>query len=179
MHVGTLAKRYAAALADLAAEQNLLDAVGTDLAVFLEVYKSTPGMAGVLTNPTALPKNQQDVLNAYLQQASPAPISGNFLGLLVAKRRMALIEEIVAAYQRDVEKRSGRITVNVQTPMPLTKALIKRLETLLSDVTGSQTLVEVEEKPELLGGLVVRIGSVMWDYSIRSRLHRLKAHMTG
>ncbi|MBF0154761.1 MAG: F0F1 ATP synthase subunit delta, partial [Magnetococcales bacterium] len=61
----------------------------------------------------------------------------------------------------------------------LTKAHIKRLETVMSEVTGKQAAVEVEEKPDLLGGLVIRIGSVMWDYSIRSRLHRLKAHMTG
>ncbi|MBF0135921.1 MAG: ATP synthase F1 subunit delta [Magnetococcus sp. DMHC-1] len=179
MRVNMLARRYAAALADLASEQNMLDTVGSDLANFLEVYKTTPGLAALLTSPTAALKNQQDVINSYLQQAVPSPLTGNFLGLLVKKRRMSYFEEIAAAYHHDVERRSGRIIVNVQTPMPLTKAHIKRLETVMSEVTGSEASVEVEEKPELLGGLVVRIGSVMWDYSIRSRLHRLKAHMTG
>ncbi|MBF0177661.1 MAG: ATP synthase F1 subunit delta [Magnetococcales bacterium] len=179
MQSGTLAKRYAAALAELAKEQDLLDTVGDDLAAFLEVYRTTPSLAALLTSPTAALKNQQDVLKTYLQQASPSPLTGNFLGLLVKKRRMSHLEEIVAAFRRNVDGQRGRVVVNVQTPMPLTKAHIKRLETVMSEVTGRQATVEVEEKPELLGGLVVRIGSVMWDYSIRSRLHRLKAHMMG
>ncbi|MBF0425825.1 MAG: ATP synthase F1 subunit delta [Magnetococcales bacterium] len=179
MQAGTLAKRYATALVELATEQDVLDAVGDDLAAFLEVYTITPGLAALLTTPTVALKDQRAAVETYLSQAAPAPLTGNFLRLLVAKRRMSQIGEVVAAYRADVDRRRGRVVVNVQTAMPLTKVHIKRLETVMSEVTGSQAAVEVEEKPDLLGGLVVRIGSVMWDYSIRGRLHRLKAHMTG
>ncbi|MBF0625765.1 MAG: ATP synthase F1 subunit delta [Magnetococcales bacterium] len=167
------------ALADLAAEQNLLDSVGRDLTTFVEVFQTTPGLAMLLTSPTAARKDQQAVVESFIGQAEPAPVTRNFLKLLVAKRRMALIEEIVAAFNRDVERRSGRITVAVQTPKPLNKAHIKRLEEILAQGTGRAVTLEVAEEPALLGGMVVRIGSVMLDYSVRCQLQRLKAHMMG
>ncbi|MBF0214964.1 MAG: ATP synthase F1 subunit delta [Magnetococcales bacterium] len=174
-----LAKRYATALADLAAEENLLGAVGDDLARFAEVVKATPGLHSLLTSPTAPVKEKHAALDAYLTHAAPARILGNFLKLLIDKRRMELVDSIMAAYHKEMETRGGRITVELQSAMPLEPHHAVDLQTTLSKLTGKEVRLESRVEPDLLGGIVVRIGSLMMDYSVRNHLNRLKAQMRG
>ncbi|OSM00029.1 ATP synthase F1 subunit delta [Magnetofaba australis] len=179
MHDSTIAKRYASALAELAAEQNALEVVGQDLAQFNELIAETPAFAQLLTNPTAAKSEQHAALTTYIDKAEPQPVSANFLRLLLDKRRMNIFSDIVAAYQRDLDARAGKIAVRVQTPKALLKRQSDALGASLSAATGKQVELELEEKPELLGGLVVQVGSVMMDYSVRNQLHRLKEIMKG
>lgn len=179
MHESTLAKRYATALAELAVEQNLLEAVGSDLNGFLELVRSTPALRFLLTSPTAERKDQHAALAIFLEQASPAHVTSNFLKLLVDKRRMALLESIVAAYNGDMDCRAGRVSVDVRVVMPLTAAYADRMRTTLSEATGKAVQLEMTTDPGILGGMVVTMGSVMIDYSVRNHLNRLKASMRG
>lgn len=177
MHESTLAKRYALALSELAAEAGLLGDVGRDLVGFVETVQATPTLHQLMVSPTSTQKDQHTTLAMWLQHARPQTVTANFLKLLVDKRRMALIEEIAVAYQRELETRSGTLAVAVQTPVPMSEESKGRLATLLSGITHKEIKLDATEDPALLGGMVVRMGSVMMDYSIRSRLSRLKAYM--
>ena len=179
MHETTLAKRYAAALAELAVEQNLLEAVGRDLNGFLDLFRSTPALRFLLTSPTAERRDQHVALAIFLEQATPAPVTSSFLKLLVDKRRMVLIESIVAAYNGNVDTRAGRMNVDVRVLMPLTGAHAEQLRETLSDATGKEIRLDMTTDPGILGGMVVTMGSVMIDYSVRHHLNRLKASMRG
>ncbi|MBF0460344.1 MAG: ATP synthase F1 subunit delta [Magnetococcales bacterium] len=179
MHESTLAKRYASALAELAVAQNILESVGDDLNGFLEVFRSTPALRFLLTSPTAERRDQHAALAIFLEQADPAPVTSNFLKLLVDKRRMTLIESIVAAYNWNMDSRAGRMTVDVRVLMPLIGAHADRLRATLSEVTGKQVQLDVTTDPGILGGMVVTMGSVMIDCSVRNHLNRLKASMRG
>ncbi|MEO5363617.1 MAG: ATP synthase F1 subunit delta [Magnetococcus sp. DMHC-8] len=179
MHESTLAKRYATALAELAVEQNLLESVGNDLNGFLEIFRLTPALRFLLTSPTAERKDQHAALAIFLEQAAPASVTSSFLKLLVDKRRMTLIESIVAAYNGNMDQRAGRMTVDVRVMMPLTGAQSERMRGILSDATGQRVHLEVTTDPGILGGMVVTLGSVMIDYSVRNHLNRLKASMRG
>lgn len=174
-----LAKRYATALADLAAEHNLLEKVGADLDRFVQLLDTTPGLRFLLTSPTAPTKDKQAALDAFIRNAGPEAIAGNLLKLLVDKRRMGLVEEIIAAYHEETERRSGRITVEVRTPNPLQTQHAEELQGSLTRLTGKIVRLESRTDPDLLGGIVVRIGSLMMDYSVRNHLNRLKAQMRG
>ncbi|MEO5347374.1 MAG: ATP synthase F1 subunit delta [Magnetococcus sp. YQC-9] len=174
-----LAKRYATALAELASEEKRLDAVAEDLNRFAEVMQSTPGLRYLLTSPTAPAQAKHAVVDAFIANAAPTRILGNFLKLLIDKRRMEFVEPIIAAYHRETEARSGRITVEVQTSVPLEKRHAEELKGSLSKLTGKEVRLDSRVEPALLGGIVVRIGSLMMDYSVSNHLNRLKAQMRG
>lgn len=179
MQESTLAKRYAIALADLAQENNILDQVGEELIAFQALLSELPPMRTLMVSPTSEEDKQQTALAAYLEKARPADITGNFLRLLISKRRMSLIDGIVAAFNRERNSRSNRTTVKVRTPMALTQSHTSQLQSSLSEMTGKEVELDVVTEPDLLGGIVVQIGSVMLDYSIRSRLNRMKSYMKG
>ncbi|MEG3637927.1 ATP synthase F1 subunit delta [Magnetococcus sp. PR-3] len=179
MHESTLAKRYATALAELASELNILDTVRDELSLFQSLLAETPEMALAMVDPTASKEDQQKLISTYLEHAKPNDMTANFLRLLIDKRRMALLPDVATAIQRVVDERAGRIQVKVETAKALTQTHLSKLEKSLADVTGKDVSVEVSEKPELLGGLVIRMGSVMLDDSLRNQLHRLKEIMKG
>ena len=177
MHESTLAKRYASALAELAVEQNLLEDVGNDLNDFLELFRSTPALRFLLTSPTAERREQHAALSIFLDQATPAPVTSNFLRLLVDKRRMMLIESIVAAFNWNMDDRAGRMTIDICSALPLSDIHSERIRATLSDVTGKTVRLDITTDAGILGGLVVTMGSVMMDYSVRNHLNRLKSTM--
>ncbi|MBF0310769.1 MAG: ATP synthase F1 subunit delta [Magnetococcales bacterium] len=179
MHESTLAKRYANALADLASERELLEAVGADLTAFEALWTEVPGLEYLLVSPTSSEKEQAEAVETILSQASYQDITGNFLRLLVEKRRMMLFPQMRLAYQRALEERSGRLAVEVRSPKPLLRTHITGIQTALAEATGRQVDVEAGVDPALLGGMVVQVGSVMMDFSVRSQLNRLKAMMRG
>ncbi|MBF0401533.1 MAG: ATP synthase F1 subunit delta [Magnetococcales bacterium] len=179
MHESTLAKRYATALAELAVEQNLLEAVGSDLNGFLELFRSTPALRFLLTSPTAERKDQHAALAIFLERAAPAHVTSSFLKLLIDKRRMTLLESIVAAYNGDMDSRAGRLAVDVRVLMPLSGVTADRMRATLAEATGKEIQLNITTDPGILGGMVVTMGSVMIDYSVRNHLNRLKASMRG
>lgn len=179
MHSSTLAKRYASALADLAKDRGLLNKVGDELREFMEVIGTTPELGPLLANPTISRERQSKVVDLFLTQSKSDPLTANFLKLLIHKRRMVLVSDIVAAYSRIEEDQSGVVTVRVTAPKPLTKTYEERLAKILSTKTGKDVRIDFGLDPELLGGMVVRIGSVMMDYSVRGQLNRLKAQLRG
>ncbi|MBF0435601.1 MAG: ATP synthase F1 subunit delta [Magnetococcales bacterium] len=179
MHSSTLAKRYASALADLAQDNGLLKKIGTDLVEFQSVVKETPEFGVLLANPTISRDRQMKLVEICVAKSDIDPLTRHFLGLLVHKRRMLLLNDIVAAYGRIVEKQSGAVTVQVLAPKSLAKAQEERLVKVLSAKTGKDVRLDFNLGPELLGGMIVRIGSVMMDYSVRGQLNRLKAQLRG
>ncbi len=179
MNENTLAKRYASALAELATEAESLDTVHGELNGFIELINATPALASRLTNPTEPESVQRALIATYVDQSGCSKLTANFLNLLVAKRRIGLIEAMAAAFNQVVEERSGRLTVQVRTPKELTATHSKQLNTTLSQITGKEVQLDIQLEPDLLGGMVVQIGSVMMDYSLRNRINRLHAQMRG
>jgi F-type H+-transporting ATPase subunit delta len=175
---GTLAKRYASALAELADEGKTLEKVGDDLDRFVELINVTPGLGSLLNSPTTSQVAQHKVVDAFMDGGAEE-ITGNFLKVLVEKRRLGAINNIVSSYKRSVEERSGRITVQVTSATPLNKKHEDSLISSLSSMTGKQVQLDVSTDFALLGGVVLRVGSVMMDYSLRGQLNRLKSQMRG
>ncbi|MBF0380397.1 MAG: ATP synthase F1 subunit delta [Magnetococcales bacterium] len=178
MQDGTLAKRYASALAELADEGGTLEKVGADLDRFIELINVTPGLDSLLTSPTSSQSAQHKVVDAFMDGGAEQ-VTGNFLRVLVEKRRLGSINNIVTSYKRSVEERSGRITVHVTSATPLNKKHEESLISSLSSMTGKKVQLDVSTDFALLGGVVLRVGSVMMDYSLRGQLNRLKSQMRG
>ncbi len=179
MHESTIAKRYTIALADLAAGQHLLEDVGQALTSLRDLLDSAPEIRAFLVSPVVGVEQQMRVVESFIEEAKPGQLLANFLRLLVKKRRMALIDEIIAAFLRNMEERKGRVTVQVRSAVPLAAEQAGRLESVLSRRIQKEVHLDVSVDPALLGGVVIRVGSLMMDYSLRSRFSRLKAYMMG
>ncbi|MBF0445080.1 MAG: ATP synthase F1 subunit delta [Magnetococcales bacterium] len=178
MQDGTIAKRYASALAELADEGGTLEKVGSDLDRFIELINVTPGLASLLNSPTTSQAAQHKVVDAFMGGGGEE-ITGNFLRVLVEKRRLGAINGIVTSYKLSVEERSGQVTVYVTSATPLNKKHEESLISSLSGMTGKKVQLDVSTDFALLGGVVLRVGSVMMDYSLRGQLNRLKSQMRG
>lgn len=179
MQESTLARRYAAALVALASEQSALEETGRELAVFAQLVATTPILRTLLESPASDRHQQKAALENILEKMAFSVLTANFLRLLAQKRRMVLVESIDRAYRGELDQRAGRLKAKVRASTSLSPEHVARLETSLSQVTGKTVSLELEVEPELLGGMVVQIGSTMMDYSVRNRLNRLKSFMKG
>ncbi|MEO5368420.1 MAG: ATP synthase F1 subunit delta [Magnetococcus sp. WYHC-3] len=179
MHESTLAIRYVNALGDLAAAAGMADAVGQDLESFSAMISSTPGLADLLTSPTTRSDRLHGVIDTFAHHAALQPLTAKFLHFLAERRRMALFPFILRAYRRDLDRRANRLEIKVASAAPLTDAQSQGLQATLGDMTGHSVVLKTETRPELLGGIAVRMGSLLLDYSVQSRMNRLKAQLTG
>lgn len=179
MQESTLARRYAAALVALASEQGVLEETGREVDDFAQLVATTPTLRALLESPASDRAQQKITLESVLAKTAFSTLACNFLRLLAQKRRMHLMAEIAQAYGVELDQRAGKLTAKVRAAIALTQEHVSRLEMSLSQVTGKTVSLEMVVEPELLGGMVVQIGSTMMDFSVRNRLNRLKSFMKG
>jgi len=106
-------------------------------------------------------------------------LTTNFLKTLVANRRLNILESVLAAFQQEVSKRRGGIAVTVEAAQDLTAAQIKKLQDILKKETGADIALHTKVTPEILGGMVVTVGSHMIDDSVQRKLERLKVSLSS
>jgi F-type H+-transporting ATPase subunit delta len=170
-----VSRRYAQAMIEAAAEVDAVDAVGADLARFVALMKSDHDLlGGALASPVFSIDERRAVLDAVLPRVGFHPLANNLLRLVNDKRRFDRIADIVAAYEALADDRAGRARVTVQTAEPLSPQLEAEVRHALEAVTHKTVVLRTEVRPELIGGLVAKVGDVVYDSSIRTRLEQLK-----
>jgi F-type H+-transporting ATPase subunit delta len=172
------AARYARAFADVVFSSQLKPAdVDRQLADFTAAWHESPELRQFLENP-AFPEEQKigflDKLNARL---GCAPVVRNFLAVLINHDRLPALDEILAEYRKVMDERLGISEVKIVSARKLDDAERKDLEEQVGRMAGTQVHASFEEDSSLLGGVVVRIGSTVYDGSVRGRLARLKEEL--
>ncbi len=173
----SLAGRYASALFDLAAENGTVTAVETDLATLAAALAESTDLAALTTNPELTRAAQGQAMAAVAKQLKLAPLTANFLGVLAANRRLAKLPAIIAAFRAIAAAQRGEVTATVTSAHPLSDDQIAALKTKLTAREGRTVMLSATVDPDLLGGLVVTIGSQRIDASIRTRLNSLAKAM--
>ncbi len=169
------ARRFAAALESLAVEADAAETVGDDLASLLEALQSEGGeLFRALTNPVITVEERAGVLGAILPRLSLQQLTQNFVRLLSDRGRMGLLPDITRVYTELMDARLGRVRVLVSTVDPLSPQLEAELTAAFEKATGKTVLLDARIDTSLLGGLVARIGSRVYDASLRRRLEDLK-----
>jgi F-type H+-transporting ATPase subunit delta len=176
---GAVAKRYARALADVAAEQQALDAVRRDLTAFAGMLREQRELRQLLANPSVLRADTVQVVGEIARRMDLSPLSATFLTVLAEAGRLPGLEGILRAFEALVDERLGRVKATVATAAPLTSKETEALRATLTRRTGKDVYLEVREDPALLGGLVAQIGSQVYDGSLRTRLMRLREELAG
>ena len=170
-----IARRYAQAYFDLAEAAGAIDAWGRELSRVSEAL-SDEQVARALANPR-LRASQRAELAAGLLEGTRKE-AGNLVRLLIERNRIAALPGVVAHYQRLADRASGVTRAEVITAVPVDEATATRIRQTLSDRVGGEVETTVAQDPEILGGLVIRIGDRVIDGSVRTRLQQLRTALT-
>lgn len=170
-----VSRRYAQALIALAEEEGAVDRVGSDLDRFVSSGDlDDRALAVALESPVFTSEERRAVLDQVLPKLGFHTLTSNLLRLANDKRRMALVPAIALAYRDIADQRAGRQRVTVQTAEPLSPQLEAEVRAALESTTGRTVILKSEVHPELIGGLVARVGDTVYDSSIRTRLEQMK-----
>ncbi len=178
-NISEAAMRYAQALQSLAEEQKQEDAVSADLDALSDALAASDELRRFIHSPLHDAAAQQRGMTAILEKLGSGELTRRLTLLLIRNRRLALLPEIIAAWRVIVARKKGAVTAVVISAKALTATQKKKVETALKKALGGSVSIENEVDPELIGGLVVRVGSRMIDTSIRTRLNSLKAVLKG
>ena len=165
--------RYAGALIDLAEKAKSVSKVQKDFRDIEAMIKESPELGRVISSPLISQQKQEKIINDIAAKAKLQKLTKNFLGVLVQNRRLNTLVGVIKVYHKLVSARSGEVSVRVQTAQKLTATQEKDFQKKISSAIGSNVLVEAVVAPEILGGMVITIGSYMIDDSVRRKLERL------
>lgn len=174
-----VASRYATALADVALERKSAPEVKRDLAAFVEAFASAPDLRHFLDNP-ALGRGEKHAvirkIAAKMQLAGPVL---NFILLVVDHERAEMLGDMQDAFVKVLNERMGIAEAEIVTARELTPGERKELTGVLERRTGMKIEPRFSEDESLLGGAVVRVGSTIYDGSVREQLARMRARLEG
>jgi F-type H+-transporting ATPase subunit delta len=174
-----VAARYAAALFDLAQEQNAVAQVESDLAKFQQLYDESADLQRLVRSPVIAADDQSRALAAVLGKADVGPLTLNFFKLAARNRRLFAVPDMVRAYRALAAKARGEVLAEVTTAHPLTDAQVEELNNTLKASVGKTVTLASKVDPSLLGGLVVKLGSRMVDSSLKTKLAGLRLSLKG
>jgi F-type H+-transporting ATPase subunit delta len=169
-----IAERYATALYELADETKALDAVAEDLRRLKGMIDGSPDLRRFLRSPLIDRQAQTKGMQAVLDAAGIGDLVRRFVGVVGGNRRLFALAGMVDAFLRQLARRRGEVTVHVSSARPLTPEQNAALGDALRRAVGQKINIESRIEPELIGGLVVRVGSRMVDTSIRTQLMKLR-----
>jgi len=179
MSLQMVARRYASALADVALERGEAHEVQGELQAWADLLESNPNLQEVFRNPTIALDKKRAVLNKLIERARPRPTTANFLKVLLQNQRLTELPQINQKLAEILDQRAGMIAATVTTARPVAESSRQSLIGRLSALTKMKVRVDFEEDPDLIGGLVTRIGSTVYDGSVRTQLQQFRDKMTG
>ena len=173
-----IARRYAEALADSAAGDGDLAGVAAELHAFTAMVEANKDLHTVFASPVIQADDKKSVLDAILELARPAPVVASLLRVLQQNDRLPFLSAVDKAFAREVDRRLGVVSARVTTAAPLSDGEQKVLLDQLEKMTGQRVKLSFETDEELIGGVVTRIGSLIYDGSVRAKLDTIKRQMT-
>ncbi len=170
--------RYARSLAEIAFEENIEPTVTGDLSTYSEIFRAVPDLLEVFHSP-AVPREAKEKLLEEVMALYPVnSVTSNFLRVLLQHNRIRYFEQIRDSYLKFVDERNGVVSAQVTAAAPLSEAELKELAGRLGEITGKIVNVVLRTDSNLLGGIVVQVGSTIFDGSIRTQLAEIKRHLT-
>ena len=179
MSLQTIARRYAVALADVVLERGEAREVQHELTAWEQMVKSSPNLQEVLRNPTVALDQKRAVLNKLIERARPRQTTANFLKVLLQNQRLTELGEINRKFTEILDERAGMVAASVLTARSVPERSQQELHNKLTELTGKKVRVDFDTDPELIGGIVTRIGSTVYDGSVRNQLQQIKEKMAG
>jgi len=175
----TAARRYASALADVIVKGGEERAVQDELDEWEGMISANVGLLEAFSNPTVAYEQKRSVLEELITRTKIRPTTANFLRILLKNQRLAELPQMNAKLRDVLDERTGIVSAEVVSARPVADATKSLLEEKLTQLTGKQPRLSFNTDESLLGGIVTRIGSTIYDGSIRNQLDRLREELAG
>ena len=179
MSLQTVARRYAAALADVAIERREEREVQKELEIWASMIEANPQLKEVFANPTVVYDQKRKVLEELIARTRVRETTASFLRVLLKNQRLSQLRDVVERYGQVLDERAGVVAANVTTARPIPEELKNSLHETLAVATGRKVRVSFTTDEAIIGGLVARIGSTIFDGSIQNQLERLADDLAG
>lgn len=177
MSVTTIANRYARALADVITERGEMNEVVADLAGFASMMTGHDQLRDVFASPVLSAERKRAVLDDLLSKMQLRPTSNNFLRLLLDNSRLHNLDQMMRALARELDSRTNIVSAEITTARDISQQEEGMLADKLKAATGKQVRLQFRTDPGIIGGVVTRIGSVVYDGSIKSQLAQMKQRL--
>lgn len=170
---GSLSRRYAKALFQLAVAEQKEDAVAGELAGFAEIF-AQPELNHVLNDPAFSRQRRKNIVAQIARELQLSPLVTHFLELLVERDRVSFLPGIAERYRRMLDEKKGQAEARVVTASPLEDADLKRLGETLGKISGKKIILNQETDASLIGGAVVHLEGKIYDGSVAAQLEKMK-----
>ncbi len=175
----TLAGRYASALFDLARERNQIDSVSRSLDSLNQALADSRDLSRLIASPLVDRAEAGKAFSAVAAALKLDPITANFLGVLARNGRKGELSKAIRLFRRLAAEHRGETTAEVVSAHPLSDRQVAQLKSQLKARAGRDVAIEARTDPDILGGLIVKLGSEMIDSSLKTKLNRLALAMKG
>jgi F-type H+-transporting ATPase subunit delta len=178
--MSAFAARYARAFADVVLDTKLSPAdVERQLRDFAGSFADSRDLREVLLNPSIPTAQRVSILDAVNRRIGCGPKVRNFLAVLITHERLAALNEIIEEYRLEMNRRLSISDAEVVTARPLQDQERAKLEREVAELAGTRVNATFRQDKSLIGGAIVRIGSTIYDGSVRGRLERLKERLVA
>lgn len=169
-----LAGRYVKALFDVAGSAKAIDVVEKDLIAIAALAESNSEVAGFLGNPLLTRKQSAAGMDALLEKIGAHKVTRQFIAMLAAQKRLPALPAIAELFAETAAKSRGELSALVTSAAPMKDSEIAALAEKLGKIYGKKIALKSRVNPELIGGVIVKIGSTQFDGSVAGKLARLK-----
>ncbi len=174
---GSLPRRYARALIELAKEEGLVDRFGEELEGLSSVLSQVPQILETLSSDWFDFSERLSAVEGIAKKAGIHPLIKNFLILLVKKNRIGLLPDISREYRRFHDEILGIVRATVETPKMPGPELLGKIEKILSEKLRKKVICQGDADPKMIGGLILKLSHTIYDGSVRRELERMKETM--
>jgi F-type H+-transporting ATPase subunit delta len=175
--VSGMAGRYATALFELALEENALDSVKADLENFGALLDASADLVRLVRSPVFSAEEQVRAIGVVLDKVGIGGLALKFLKLVAANRRLFAVREMIKAFRTLVSRHKGEIRAEIVVAEPIADQHLAALKDMLKAATDKDVALEVKVDRTILGGLIVKLGSRMFDASLKSKLNSIRLAM--
>ena len=177
MSAETVARRYAAALADVVLKSGETNVVQTELKTWEEMMNANGDLQTAFRSPAIQHQSKEKVLDNLLEKTKPSKTTANFLRVLLRNSRLTDLGEINERFSLVLAERSGVVSAQITSARPLGETEKAELKTNLEKLTSKTVNLTFDINEELIGGVVTKIGSTVYDGSIKTQLQQLKEQL--
>lgn len=174
MSANAIAKRYAKALVQLGAEEGKVAKFHEELTCFESVLAAHGELRSIFADPAFGVEAKRNILQDLIAKLAVSPTVASFLLLLLEKNRLVFLGQILACYGTLADELSGVVRPTLVSAMPLGDGQVAEIKASLEKMTGKQVVLKMEINPELIGGVVTKIGDQLFDGSVRTQLKRIE-----
>ena len=175
---GSLARRYAKAVFEIGVQQGGLDKIGADIRSLATAMHDSHELTAALTSPAISRDERRNLVDGLLQRVGTVTTVRNLLYILLDGERLGTLPAISRELDHMIEARAGRVSAEVISATPLPPAQLSELVAVLEKLSGKKVSVQNRQDPELLGGVIAKVGDTVYDGSLRTQLQILRDELS-